>query len=142
MSRQTPKGLPPPNGHQPGIKGSTMKNHQPTTHEVYLHAVRDAVITRAQEKDTITTEQRTAGAHQTAVRGRRRHIPGSAREAGEPMAERTAWRICSELGWWSAFGKKRGKNGKKPGPPVHDDLCAVNRRQGQAATRIHRRRSE
>jgi hypothetical protein len=24
--------------------------------------------------------------------------------------------------WWSAFGKKRGKNGKKPGPPVHDDL--------------------
>ena len=41
------------------------------------------------------------------------------------MAERTAWRICSELGWWSAFGKKRGKGGKKPGPPVHDDLCAV-----------------
>ena len=25
------------------------------------------------------------------------------------------------------FGKKRGKNGKKPGPPVHDDLCAVDR---------------
>jgi putative transposase len=48
-----------------------------------------------------------------------------AKEAGEPMAERTAWRICSELGLWSAFGKKRGKNGKKPGPPVHDDLCAV-----------------
>ena len=24
-------------------------------------------------------------------------------------------------GWWSAFGKKRGKNGKA-GPPVHDDL--------------------
>ena len=41
------------------------------------------------------------------------------------MAERTAWRICSQLGWWSAFGKpKRGK-AKKPGPPVHDDLCAV-----------------
>lgn len=38
------------------------------------------------------------------------------------MAERTAWRICSELGWWSAFGKKSGRNGKKPGPPVHDDL--------------------
>jgi transposase InsO family protein len=33
--------------------------------------------------------------------------------------------ICSELGWWSAFGKKRGKNGRKPGrrpgTPVHDD---------------------
>ena len=38
------------------------------------------------------------------------------------MAERTAWRICSQLGWWSAFGKKRGRNGKKAGPPVHDDL--------------------
>jgi len=38
------------------------------------------------------------------------------------MAERTAWRICSHNGWWSAFGKrKRGKNGR-PGPPVHDDL--------------------
>ena len=41
------------------------------------------------------------------------------------MAERTAWRICSRNGWWSAFGKpKRGRHGKKPGPPVHDDLCA------------------
>ena len=37
------------------------------------------------------------------------------------MAERTAWRICSDNGWWSVFGKKRGKNGKA-GPPVHDDL--------------------
>ena len=47
------------------------------------------------------------------------------------MSERTAWRICSELGWWSAFGKKRGKNGKKPGPPVHDDLCAVTDQKGR-----------
>ncbi|GGU73927.1 integrase [Lentzea flava] len=38
------------------------------------------------------------------------------------MADRTAWRICSSMGWWSAFGKKRGRNGKKTGPPVHDDL--------------------
>ena len=38
------------------------------------------------------------------------------------MATRTAWRICSDNGWWSVFGKKRGKNGKRPGPPVHDDL--------------------
>ena len=53
-----------------------------------------------------------------------RFLVDEARDAGESMAERTAWRICSDLGWWSAFGKKRGKNGKKPGPPVHDDLCA------------------
>lgn len=54
-----------------------------------------------------------------------RFLVDEAREAGEPMAARTAWRICSTLGWWSVFGKRRGKNGKKPGPPVHDDLCAV-----------------
>jgi len=51
-----------------------------------------------------------------------RFLVDEAREAGEPMSERTAWRICSQLGWWSAFGKKRGRNGKRPGPPVHDDL--------------------
>ena len=51
-----------------------------------------------------------------------RFLVDEAREAGEPMADRTAWRICSDRGWWSVFGKKRGKNGKKPGPPVHDDL--------------------
>jgi transposase InsO family protein len=54
-----------------------------------------------------------------------RFLLDEASQTGEAMAERTAWRICSKLGWWSAFGKKRGKNGKKPGPPVHDDLCAV-----------------
>src|SRR3954454_9808442 len=51
-----------------------------------------------------------------------RFLVDEAREAGEQMADRTAWKLCSELGWWSAFGKKRGRNGKKPGPPVHDDL--------------------
>ncbi|MBS2937069.1 IS3 family transposase [Nocardioides sp. J2M5] len=51
-----------------------------------------------------------------------RFLLDEARDAGQPMAERTAWKICSQLGWWSAFGKKRGRNGKKPGPPVHDDL--------------------
>ncbi len=50
-----------------------------------------------------------------------------ARDAGEVMAERTAWRICSGNGWFSAFGKrrKRGK-AKKAGPPVHDDLVKRN----------------
>lgn len=43
-------------------------------------------------------------------------------EHGEPMADRTAWRICRDNEWWCAFGKpKRGK-GKRPGPAVHDDL--------------------
>ena len=54
-----------------------------------------------------------------------RFLVDEARDAGQRMAARTAWRICSTNGWWSAFGKpKRGKAGR-PGPPVHDDL--VNR---------------
>ncbi|MYM21000.1 DDE-type integrase/transposase/recombinase, partial [Brevibacterium sp. 5221] len=51
-----------------------------------------------------------------------RFLVGEAAEAGEVMCERTAWRICRDNQWWSVFGKKRGKNGKRPGPPVHDDL--------------------
>jgi len=51
-----------------------------------------------------------------------RFLAGEAEAAGESMCERTAWRICRENQWWSVFGKKRGKNGKRPGPPVHDDL--------------------
>jgi transposase InsO family protein len=59
-----------------------------------------------------------------------RYLLDEARDAGQSMAARTAWRICSDNGWWSAFGKKRGK-GKKPGPPVHDDLCAVTDDKGR-----------
>ncbi|WNB87911.1 IS3 family transposase [Glutamicibacter protophormiae] len=51
-----------------------------------------------------------------------RFLVEEARAAGEVMCERTAWRICRDNLWWSVFGKKRGKNGKRPGPPVHDDL--------------------
>ncbi|SER97005.1 Transposase InsO and inactivated derivatives [Lentzea albida] len=51
-----------------------------------------------------------------------RFLADEARDAGWSMADRTAWRICSSMGWWSAFGKKRGRTGKKAGPPVHDDL--------------------
>jgi transposase InsO family protein len=54
-----------------------------------------------------------------------RFLADEARDAGFSACDRTMWRVCSTNGWWSAFGKKRGKNGKKPGPPVHDDL--VNR---------------
>jgi len=52
-----------------------------------------------------------------------RFLVDEARDCGVPMAERTGWRICSDNGWWSAFGKKKARGkGKKPGPPVHDDL--------------------
>lgn len=54
-----------------------------------------------------------------------RLLVDEARDAGESMADRTAWASVSENGWWSAFGKKRGRNGKKPGPAVYDDFCTV-----------------
>lgn len=51
-----------------------------------------------------------------------RFLADEVRAAGIAVADRTAWRVCSENRWWSAFGKKRGRGGKQPGPPVHDDL--------------------
>jgi putative transposase len=36
-----------------------------------------------------------------------RFLADGARAAGQPMVERTAWRICSQMGWWSAFSRKR-----------------------------------
>ena len=39
-----------------------------------------------------------------------RLLADEARDAGEGMSDRTAWRIASQNGWFSAFGKsKRGK---------------------------------
>jgi len=51
-----------------------------------------------------------------------RLLGDEAREAGHQACDRTVWRICRDNAWWSVFGKKRGKNGKRPGPPAHDDL--------------------
>ncbi|WP_211239319.1 hypothetical protein [Actinokineospora inagensis] len=50
-------------------------------------------------------------------------LADEARAAGRPMAERTAWKICSGMGWWSGFSKNkcRGRSGM-PGPATHDDL--------------------
>lgn len=55
-----------------------------------------------------------------------RFLAGKTETAGQRMCERTAWRICRDNQWWSVFGKKRGKNGKRPGPPVLDDLVKRN----------------
>ena len=70
-------------------------------------------------------------AHKDDAEFGHRLLADEASDVGEKMADRTAWRICRDNGWWSAFGKKRGKNGKKPGPPVHDDLCAVRDEKGR-----------
>ena len=60
-----------------------------------------------------------------------RFLVDEAKDAGEAMAERTAWRICSSNGWWSAFGKPKKGKAKKPGSPVHDDLCAATDEKGR-----------
>ena len=70
-------------------------------------------------------------AHQDDPEFGHRLLADEARDAGQPMADRTAWRICRDNAWWSAFGKKRGRNGKKPGPAVHDDLCTVTDENGR-----------
>ena len=56
-----------------------------------------------------------------------RFLADEARQTGSPMAERTAWRICSTNGWWSVFGKRRpySKAGTA-GAPAHEDLLARN----------------
>ena len=60
-----------------------------------------------------------------------RLLADEARYAGQVMADRTAWRVCWDNAWWSSFGKKRGRKGKKPGPAVHDDLCPVTDEKGR-----------
>lgn len=52
-----------------------------------------------------------------------RLLGDEARHAGQLACDRTMWRICSDNGWFSAFGKKKGRGKKgKAGPPAHDDL--------------------
>jgi transposase InsO family protein len=66
-----------------------------------------------------------------------RFLVDEIRDEGQPMADRTAWRLCSANGWWSVFGKPRGRNGKKkrsPGTPAFDDL--VQRRFTAAAPNV------
>lgn len=59
-----------------------------------------------------------------------RLLADEACDAGEAMADRTAWWIAPSNSWWVS-GKKRGRDGKKPGPAVHDDLCTVTDEHGQ-----------
>ncbi|MCS3790033.1 hypothetical protein HNP11_004234 [Tsukamurella ocularis] len=79
--------------------------------------------------EAVTTAERTEAVRANALYAHRddpefgyRFLADEAEAAGQSMSTRTAWRICSATSWWSRFGKKRGRSGKKPGPPVHDDL--------------------
>lgn len=54
-----------------------------------------------------------------------RFLADQANTQGEVMCGRTAWRLCHNQGWWSAFGKKKARpKGKRPDPLVRDDQFA------------------
>ncbi len=61
-------------------------------------------------------------AHRDDPKFGHRFLCDEAGAAGQPMAERTAWRICANNGWWSSFGKKKRYAKARPGTPAHDDL--------------------
>lgn len=50
-----------------------------------------------------------------------RFVADELQAAGWDVSERRVWRLCSQAGLFSFHAKKRGK-GRRPGPPVHDDL--------------------
>jgi len=50
-----------------------------------------------------------------------RFLADEVRAAGFEACDRTVWKVCRDNGWWSVFGKKKGKK-SKPGAPAHDDL--------------------
>ena len=55
-----------------------------------------------------------------------RLLADEVRAVGQPGCDRTVWRICTANQWWSCFGTKKSRNGKTPGPAVHDDLVERN----------------
>lgn len=70
-------------------------------------------------------------AHQDDPEFGHRFLADEARDAGETMSDRTAWKITSTMGWWSVFMKKKTRRGATaPGPAVHDDLCAYEDEHG------------
>ena len=66
--------------------------------------------------DTEVVEVCTANAlfdaHRDDLKFGYRLVADEARDVGQTMDDRTAWRICREKTWWSACGKKRGRNDK------------------------------
>ena len=61
-------------------------------------------------------------AHQDDPEFGYRLLADEARQMGFPMVDRTAWRLCNQSGIMSAIVRTRKRRGKKPGPPVCDDL--------------------
>ena len=54
-----------------------------------------------------------------------RFLADEARDNGQVLADRTAWRICSDNGWWSVFGKKKRGKKAKVGTRLTTISCAA-----------------
>jgi len=80
------------------------------------HQVTEAELTEAYRANALFD------AHRDDPEFGYRFLADEAADAGQVMAARTAWRICSTNGWFSVFGKKKRSKAGKPGPPVHEDL--------------------
>jgi hypothetical protein len=86
----------------------------------YYRWLADPVIARVLERAHLANA--LFDAHRDDPESGHRLLGDEAREAGHRACNRTVWRICRDNSWWSVLGKRRGKNGKRPGPPAHDDL--------------------
>lgn len=51
-----------------------------------------------------------------------RFLADEVRLVGFEACDRTVWRICRDMGWWSVFGKKTSGKKSSPGAPARDDL--------------------
>jgi putative transposase len=51
-----------------------------------------------------------------------RFLADEVRREFPEVSDRTVWRICRDMRWWSVFGKKRSSKASKPGAASHDDL--------------------
>jgi putative transposase len=64
-----------------------------------------------------------------------RFLVDEAHDNGFEACERTVWKVCSQNGWWSSFGKKKTrKKTAKVHTPAYDDLV---RRQFSADAPNH-----
>lgn len=51
-----------------------------------------------------------------------RFLADVVRQGGHDVCDRTVWRVCQDMGWWSVLGEPKSRKKSKAGTPAHDDL--------------------
>ncbi|ANS70520.1 integrase catalytic subunit [Streptomyces lincolnensis] len=90
------------------------------SHRWLARSATDAELTEAYQANALFD------AHRDDPEFGHRFLLDEAHAGGEAMAERTAWRICQDNGWWSAFGKRR-RRGDQLGIHLNRGCKAANR---------------